>query len=573
MSTINQQTESLPADIQATTLELASRWSDADALRRLWARDSSLWTSGNEAQWLGWLTVASEQAADLSELDQFSRDVRRRFDHAVLLGMGGSSLCPEVLGACFGRIGEFPPLQVLDSTDPGQIRDCMESIRIGSTLFMSASKSGSTLETALLTDYCLEQVASRVGPQTAGSQFVAITDPGSALDSSALKLRFWRVFHGKPSIGGRYSALSAFGLVPAAAMGLSVSRILAGACAMQESCGPSAAAEENPGLRLGLVLGAAAIAGRDKLCLLCSPGIAPLGAWIEQLVAESTGKLARGILPVDGTSSLPSDHAPDRVFARIELASESDPAADSAVDQLQAAGHPVVRIRVRDLAELGQEFFRWEFATAVAGSVLGLNPFDQPDVESSKLATKEVTAAYESAGVLPAPEPWLESEWARLYASPALLGADESPCSPASVPEALRALVATIRDRDYFALLAYINRGRETSGLADSIRARISSKTKAAATVGFGPRFLHSTGQLHKGGPNTGVFLQVATTDGPHLEIPGRDLHFGVVKGAQSIGDFEVLSRLGRRAMRLEVGGEPGPALQRLDAALAEALQ
>ena len=573
MLTINPQDEFLPPRLEVAVRDLTEQWAASDNLGRLWRGDATLWTSADEGDWLGWLTIATELAAATERLEELASDVRGRFTDAVLLGMGGSSLCPEVLRECFGRVEGFPDFRILDSTDPQQIQDCIGSIQIESTLFLSASKSGSTLETSLLTEFFFGLVSRRIGAVRAGSRFVAITDPGSRLGAVARKRAFWRVSHGKPSIGGRYSALSNFGMVPAAAMGLDVPRILKGASAMQAECRPASPVEANPGLRLGLALGAAAVAGRDKLCLSCSPGIAPLGAWVEQLIAESTGKLGRGILPVDGASLRPSDHGDDCIFASVQLASEGGSVQKSALDELRAAGHPVIRVRVRDMASLGQEFFRWEFATAVAGAVLGINPFDQPDVESSKAATREVAEAYEARGSLPIGQPWLRTEWAALHASPALLSAASPTDAPSSVPAALQELVASLRKGDYFALLAYVNRTPETVALAERIRSRVARHSRVAATCGFGPRFLHSTGQMHKGGPNTGVFLQIGGVAGPQLAAPGRDLDFGTVKEAQALGDFAVLCRLGRRALRLDTGGNAVQALRRLDAAVEQALQ
>ncbi len=571
--TVNPQVAYLPPELDAAVRELACRWSETRAVRRIWERDASLWTSADESAWLGWLTVPSEQAECLSRFEDFAAGVASRFSHVVLLGMGGSSLCPEVLSLCSGQMDGFPSFRILDSIDPREMQACLDAIRPDSTLFVSASKSGSTLETSLLTQYFFERASASVGPEKAASRFVAITDPGSSLEAHASELGYWRIFHGKPSIGGRYSALSDFGMVPAAGMGLDVGRILDGACAMQAACGPESPPNSNPGLRLGLVLGASAMAGRDKLCLVCSRGIAPFGSWVEQLIAESTGKQGRGILPVDGIALVPGRHWNDRVFVSVELESEPDSATDQALEALRSAGHPVVRIRIRDVAGLGQEFFRWEFATAVAGAVMGINPFDQPDVESAKVATREVTATYQATGTLPRAEPWLECGWARFYASRAMVSAVAGDSAPLTVAAALRLLVGTLRKGDYLAILAYVERNARTAVLAERIGSLLGRSTKAAVTVGFGPRFLHSTGQMHKGGPNTGVFLQIGTPDGPSLPVPGRSLEFGIVKSAQALGDFDVLSRRGRRALRIEARGDPGQALRRLEVALGEALQ
>ena len=573
MTATNAQLERLPTDLRNAVDGLIRQWQATGGTRRLWQGDESLWTSSGESDWLGWLSIAQQQAADTSELHRFAEHVRGRYSHAVLLGMGGSSLCPEVLRLCFGPVAEFPDLRILDSTDPQQIRDCEQAVELESTLFLSASKSGSTLETSLLTQYFLERLKRRVAAEDAVAHFVAITDPGSALEASARHQGFGHVFYGLPSIGGRYSALSHFGMVPAAAMGLDVDLLLGSAGTMQAACGPAVPAAKNPGLRLGLILGASALAGRDKLTLVCSPGVASLGAWIEQLVAESTGKLGKGIVPVDGERlGAPADYTSDRIFAYLILDSEPDKATDAALDLLRYAGHPVVQIEICDLAGLGQEFLRWEFATAVAGAVLGINPFDQPDVESSKVATRKVTAAYEAAGSLPEGDALLENDWTRVFASPAYARVLVGQGQPDSVVAVLATLIGSLRPNEYFAFLAYLNRSRKVEAAIGRLRGRFLQHAQMT-TVGFGPRFLHSTGQLHKGGPNSGVFLQIGCDAGPEIPVPGRDIGFGVVKAAQALGDFDVLSSAGRRALRLQLKGDLTAALERLEMAFAEALQ
>ena len=569
MRDIGSQKEMLPDPLCQEVAGLVSHWSEHSNSYRLWSGDASLWTSADEANWLGWLAVADEQLERLAELREFAEKVNGRFTHAVLLGMGGSSLCPEVLSLCFGRKDGFPEFRVVDSTVPGQAKAVEDSIRFESTLFLAASKSGSTLETALLTDYFLERLIGKVGTQEAAEQFVAITDPGSRLEAKALAAGFGHVFHGVPSIGGRYSALSDFGIVPAAAMGLDVQRLLEGAEAMVSACGPDVPARDNPGVRLGLLLGAAASTGRDKLTLIASPEVAPLGAWIEQLVAESTGKQGKGIVPVDGEMLVdPSRYGPDRVFVTLDLASGTPAVPESVLMDFAAAGHPVVRVATASVDDIAQEFFRWEVATAVAGAVLGINPFDQPDVESAKVAARELTAAYAVDGSLPSDEPFFMADGIELFAGKAyadrLMAAAGSP----TLSTLLGAHLSTLKDGDYFALLAFIARNRGTSAALARIRDSVRSRTKAATCIGFGPRFLHSTGQLHKGGADNGVILQVGCADAEDIEIPGQDLSFGVVKAAQALGDFQVLTRLGRRALRVHLHGPLDDGLNRLEAAI-----
>ncbi|MDE0125545.1 MAG: bifunctional transaldolase/phosoglucose isomerase [Bryobacterales bacterium] len=571
MTELNTQQERVRGTLRHRVDALAADWHAGRNMRRLWQGDESLWTSSGESRWLGWLPIVESQLADPTVLRDFASSVRGRFSHAVLLGMGGSSLCPEVLGECFGGRDGFPELRILDSTDPAQIRECERSVSIESTLFISASKSGSTIETALLTDHFLDRLSARIGPGQAAGQFLAITDPGSRLEAKARDMGFGHLMHGVPEIGGRYSALSHFGMVPAAAMGLDTERLLAGAQAMHSACGPKVPLEHNPGLRLGLLLGAAAQAGRDKLTLIASPGVRSLGTWIEQLVAESTGKLGKGIVPVEGEDlRSAATYGPDRVFVFLSLVGDEEQADERHLRALVRLGHPVVRIGIRSVADLGQEFLRWEIATAVAGAVLGINPFDQPDVESAKVAARELTDAYESEGALPLAEPILEESGIQLFAGGQYAERLLAEAGRHTLGAVLGAHLDTVGEGDYLALLAFVPRNRRTTALLERMRAVVRSRVGVATCVGFGPRFLHSTGQLHKGGADNGVFLQISCSDLVDLAVPGRDLTFGVVKSAQALGDFSVLTRLGRRALRVHLGNGIGD-LDRLAAALSGA--
>ena len=572
MPDVNTQEERLPKSLEGRFQRLFDRWDVGELMGRIWASDETVWTASDEGNWLGWLRIVDEQLADRAALRTFAQQVRGRYSHAVLLGMGGSSLCPEVLRLCFGTRDGFPDLKVLDSTEPAEIQACEESIDIESTLFISASKSGSTIETSLLTHHFLGCLTSRVGAPRAAAQFAAITDPGSQLEADALELGFGHLLHGVPSIGGRYSALSNFGMAPAAAMGLDVDRLLAGAKVMCSACRPESPLETNPGLRLGLLLGAAALAGRDKLTLLCSPPVDSLGTWIEQLIAESTGKLGKGIVPVEGEElGDPSSYADDRVFVHTAVAPTDDSASAGALAGLVAHGHPVVRIRLQDLGGIGQEFFRWEVATAVAGAVLGINPFDQPDVESAKVAARDLTASYEADGCLPTEDAFLEDSGIRLFAarphSERLVATSSKP----SLASVLEAHLGTVDSGDYVALLAFVVRSAETQAALAKLRGLIRARTRVATCVGFGPRFLHSTGQLHKGGPDSGVFIQIGCESPADVPAPGRGVTFGVVKHAQALGDFNVLKGLGRRALRVHIQGDLAEGLAKLESALVAA--
>src|SRR5579862_6411073 len=405
--------ESLAATVKATTAE----WKSSGKIQRLWQHDATLWTGTDEANWLGWLDIVDEQIAQHDQLAKLAKEIQTRgFEHILLLGMGGSSLCPEVLRMTFGRIPHFPTLHVLDSTDPAQVKSFEHQIDIAKTLFIVSSKSGSTLEPNIFKQYFFERAKQIVGADKVGSHFIAITDPGSKMQQVAEGDHFLHVFFGRPSIGGRYSALSNFGMVPAAAMGLDTRKFLSRAAEMVRACGPGSSVEENPGAALGIILGCAANAGRDKVTIITSPGISDLGAWLEQLLAESTGKQGKGIIPVDReVLGAPELYGNDRVFAYLRLENAPDAQQDAKLTALEKAGHPVVRIAVLDNYDLGQEFFRWEIATAVAGSVIAINAFNQPDVEASKIATRNLTTEYEKTGSLPAEKPVLEDKGIKLF--------------------------------------------------------------------------------------------------------------------------------------------------------------
>ena len=550
-------------------------WQSGGKVRRLWNRDASLWTGTDESSWLGWLDIIQEQIAKRTALHDLANHARKGgFSDILLLGMGGSSLCPEVLEKTFGRVPGFPQLHVLDSTDPAQVKAFDQSINPAKTLFVVSSKSGSTLEPNIFKQYFFERTRHVVGTDQAGSHFIAITDPGSKMQQVAEGDRFRHILYGVPSIGGRYSALSNFGMGPAALMGLDVDKFLDRTAKMGEACGPSVAVRENPGVLLGILLGTAATQGRDKVTIITSPGISDLGAWLEQLLAESTGKQGHGIVPVDrenlGTPDLYGD---DRIFTYVRLESGADTQQDAAVAALERAGYPVVRISMADVYDLGQEFFRWEIATAVAGSIIGINAFNQPDVEASKVATRSLTSEYEKTGSLPAETPILEEGAIRLFTDSK--NADvlaKTTGSNRSLKEYLRAHLDRLRAGDYFALLGYLEMSVEHEAWLQQMRHAVRDKKRVATCLGFGPRFLHSTGQAYKGGPNSGVFLQVTCDDAADLPVPGQKYTFGVVKAAQARGDFQVLAERGRRALRVHLGSDLNLGLSELQRALDQAL-
>jgi transaldolase / glucose-6-phosphate isomerase len=562
----------LPAPLDKEVQDTLEDWRREGKVRRLWAGDASLWTETDEAKWTGWLTVVDQQLGAVAELQDFAADVRRSgFRDVLLLGMGGSSLGPEVFAVTLGAKPGFPALHVLDSTDPAQIRHFESLIDPAHTLFIVSSKSGSTLEPNIFKQYFFERAKGAVGAAEAPKRFVAITDPGSSLEKSARTEGFRHIFHGLPSIGGRYSVLSNFGMVPAAAMGVDPRAFLESTAEMVRSCAPSAPPVENPGVILGAVLGVCQRHGRDKATIIASRGIADFGAWLEQLLAESTGKLGKGIVPFDAEPlGAPAVYGNDRVFAYLRLAADQGAEQERAVAALEAAGHPVVRIVVSDPMQLGQEFFRWEMATAVAGSIIGINPFDQPDVEASKVKTRDLTTAYEKTGSLPAEKPFYDAAGFKLFAD----SKNEAELAPAatSLTSALKAHFGRIGAGDYAALLTYIERNPAHIETLQRWRGMIRDRTKAATCLGFGPRFLHSTGQAYKGGPNSGVFLQITCDDPADLPVPGQKYTFGVVKAAQARGDFEVLAERGRRALRVHIEGGLDAGLDALGRAIEQAL-
>ncbi len=558
----------LPKDLDEAVKASLETWRKAGTVRQLWERDASVWTGKDEAKWLRWLDIIGERTEGLDELTAFQEEVKAKgFSHVLLLGMGGSSLGPEVLAETFGQRGGFPELHVLDSTDPQQVAAFEGKVDLAKTLVIVSSKSGGTLEPNILKAYFFDKVQQATGGK-AGAQFVAVTDPGSHMEEVARKDGFWKIFHGDKEIGGRYSVLSNFGLVPAAAMGLDLKEFLFSADRMAKACSAGTPPAQNPGVLLGSLLGVSAKLGRDKVTIAASPGIADLGAWLEQLLAESTGKDGLGIVPIEGeTLGAPSVYGADRLFAYLRLTDSPDAAQDAAIKALQAAGQPVVTIALSSKMQIAQEFFCWEFATAVAGSIIGIDAFNQPDVEASKIETKKLTDAYNQSGSLPSETPFATDGDFSFFA-------DESNAEVlkgGSLEAVLKAHFARAKAGDYVALLAYIERAPNTMAWIQTARLAIRDGLHVATAAEFGPRFLHSTGQAYKGGPNSGVFLQITADDSADLPVPGEKFTFGVVKAAQARGDFDVLAERGRRALRVHVKGSLASGLERLGTAIAGA--
>jgi glucose-6-phosphate isomerase len=566
--------DAIAEPLRGELVAAAAAWDASNNTARLWKKDASLWTSADESKWLGWLSAPEDLARELASLHAFGTQVRSDgFAHVLLLGMGGSSLCPEVLSETFGQLPGGPRVHVLDSTDPAQVAAVDASVDLSSTLVIVASKSGSTLEPNIFHAYFYHRMVETVGAANAGRHFIAITDPGSKLETVAARDGFRRTFAGVPSIGGRYSALSPFGSVPAAAMGLDLNRWHASAAAMAEACRADRPAMLNPGVSLGLLLGSCAVRGVDKLTLIVSPRIYDFGAWLEQLIAESTGKNGRAIIPVDReTLQAPSHYSTDRVFAYVRLASAPEDEQDAAVEGLVTAGRPVVRLDVAEPYALAGEFFRWEIATAVAGSVMDINPFDQPDVEASKIETRKLTTDFEATGRLPAETPAVVDEGLRFFTDAANHEALASSATSPSASAWLAAHLSRLGAGDYFALLAYVPMTPAHEAVLSRLRHRVREHAGVATCLGFGPRFLHSTGQAYKGGPNTGVFLQVTCDDAHDLPVPGARYSFGTVKSAQARGDFQVLVDRKRRALRVHLGADVLAGLETLDRLVAGVL-
>jgi transaldolase/glucose-6-phosphate isomerase len=518
---------SLPSDISVRVDARLAAFRNQNAVRRIWDRDSSVWTGTDEDRWLGWLRLPIEPP-DISRAVRFAAEIKAQdTSDVVLLGMGGSSLAPEVMGSIIGRTDGFPNLHVLDSTDPQQIRAVERVIDFSRTVFLVASKSGTTLEVNILKQHFFARAVHEFGASKAGHRFAVTTDPGSKMEQIAREENFRAIFPGIPSVGGRYSALSNFGLLPAATIGLDLATLLDRARQMAERC--SSDGPGNPGLELGVVLGEAALAGRDKPTLITPAGLSSFGTWLEQLVAESLGKQGKGIIPIDGEAvGQPEFYGRDRVFVQLRSTAAPDAAADALIEKLERAGHAIVRIEWPDRYSLGAEFFRWEFATAVAGAVLGVNPFDQPDVEAAKIVTRRLAAEFEQSGTLPEEDTGVPGK---------------------QVAE----LVGCLREGDYFAVLAFIEMSQAHRNALDAIRGLVRDRRRVATTVGFGPRYLHSTGQAHKGGPNSGVFLMMTCDDPEDVPVPGQRYTFGTIKRLQARGDFEVLASRGRRALRVHL--------------------
>lgn len=512
------------ADVEASLARLEKE----AVIPRIWLKDHTVWSPDPEeiVNRLGWLDLPEQMKGQVPALTTFAREIREAgFQYVVVLGMGGASLGTEAFRQAFGRAVGFPQLVVLDSIVPAWVKSVTDSIAPAKTLFLVSSKSGTTLETRCLYQYFRGVVEAEVGRESAGRNFVAITDPGTVLEKLAHEAGFRRTFTNPPDVGGRYSVLSYFGLVAAALMGVDIKRLLECASAMRARCAADVPVREDQGTWLGATIGTLAMSGRDKLTVVTSPAIGSFGLWLEQLIAESTGKDGKGIVPIVGERLVdPKYYGRDRVFVYLRLKGDDNAETDRAVDGINSFGHPVVLLEMADLYDLGAEFFRWEFATAVAGAVLGLHPFNQPDVENTKRRMQSLLGEYVRLGRLPVAEGIQPSN-----------------------------LLSQAQPGDYFGLMTYVHPTSAVERAMTDLRSQVIKRKGLATTLGYGPRFLHSTGQLHKGGPNTGLFLQITMEHEKDLSILGEKYTFGMLADAEALGDFQALQSLGRRVSRLHL--------------------
>jgi glucose-6-phosphate isomerase len=517
-----------------------SDFKQKNILTRLWRKDHTVWKPEPKeiANRLGWLALPETMPEKVPELKAFAEEVRGAgFKHVVLLGMGGASLGAEVLHDTFGSAGSYPDFRVLDSTVPDWVADVTEAIDPARTIFLVSSKSGGTIETSTFYKYFRGLVEQALGRERAGQNFVAITDAGSSLARTAEEAGFRRAFLNPEDVGGRYSVLSYFGLVPAALTGVDIMPVLSRAEVMRQQCTAGVPPEENPGARLGALIGTCAQEGRDKLTLVTSPSISSFGLWLEQLIAESTGKEGTGIIPVMGEPFVDAGYyGDDRIFVYLRLQGDDNGDIDQAMEQIESAGQPVVTLELKDRCDIGAEFFRWEFATAISGAVLGINPFDQPNVQAAKDAISRVLQEFQDTGHLPSLE----------------------------VSDSIAELLAAGRRGDYLAIMAYTRQMPELERACAELRRKVMEKQRMATTANYGPRLLHSTGQLHKGGPNNGLFLQVTMAHQHRIPIPGAPYTFDILADAQALGDLQTLQALKRRVVRVQLGAGDTAAFKKM---------
>ena len=498
-------------------------------MARIWRKDHTVWKPepAEITDRLGWLGVTELMRAQIASLISFAEEIKSAgFEQVVLLGMGGSSLGPEVMRQVLGSAPGYPRFIMLDSTVPAWVQQVTEAIDPARSLFLVSSKSGTTIETVSLYQYFRNLVGQSLGKAKSGQNFVAITDPGTPLAELA-EAEFCRIFLNPADVGGRFSVLSYFGLVPAVLMGIDLARLLDRVDSMRQRCAANISAPESDAAQLGAIVATLTLKGRDKLTIISSPAIAGFGLWVEQMIAESTGKEGRGVIPIAGEPLVePENYGDDRLFIYLRLAGDDNSATDSTIEKIKAAGQPVVTLEMRDGYDLGAEFFRWEFATAIAGAILGIHPFNQPGVKQAKDFTRHALAEYQTSRRLP----------------------------PVKTAHSIEELLAQIRPGDYLAIMAYLLQTPEADKVLDELRGKIMRQYHIPVAMGYGPRYLHSSGQLHKDGPDKGLLLQFTADHEKDLPIPGEPYSFAVLADAQAVGDFETLKSLGRRIIRIHLG-------------------
>jgi len=562
MSSNNSQKFVLPVEIKAKVGDRLSAWDKADVVSRVWKKDPTVWKEKKEddkelSNRLGWLDLPKEMQKHIPELASFANEARKEFDHVVLLGMGGSSLAPEVLFKTFGKVEGYPDLTILDSTHPASVKNILNNYNITKTLFIVASKSGGTAETMSFY-YTFYETLAKSGAE-AGKNFVAVTDPGSGLEKLATDKKFRRIFSTPPEVGGRYSVYTFFGLLPAALIGVDLTQLLGRAEELENECSALVKAVNNTGVELGAVIGELASAGKDKLTFIASPSLAAFPVWVEQLIAESTGKEGRGILPVaDEQVGEPAVYGKDRVFIYLRVNEDECAVIDKKVKALEEAGFPVIYVTVRDKFDIGHEFYRWEMATALSGVVLGINPFDQPNVQLAKTLANEGIDNYLKTGKLPHDEPVIAGSEISVFGE----------TSAKDAADVLPEFFASAKEGNYAAVMGFIPYSSATDEALDELRTKIRAKYKIAVTTGYGPRFLHSTGQLHKGDGNKGLFIQFTSSTSDDLEVPGKGYSFGTLISAQAQGDLKALKNTGRKTIRFHFEGDVAEGIKKISSKL-----
>lgn len=558
MSELNTGKFSLTNEITDKVEIRLKNWDDNKIASRIWKHDPTIWKEKPEddkelSNRLGWLHLAEDMKKEIGGITAFAEEIKGNFENVVLLGMGGSSLAPEVFSKTFGSKEGYPKLSILDSTHPLSVRRILDNYNIAKTLFVVSSKSGGTIETMSFFHTFFNAVKEI--NQDPGKQFIALTDPGSGLEKMATENKFLKIFSTPPEVGGRFSALTAFGMVPAALIGMDIEKFIAEAAIMTDACGSGCDVKVSPGFYLGALIGELALEGVNKVTFFASPQISSFSAWVEQLVAESTGKDNVGILPVaDEEFGGIEYYGKDRFFVYIKLTGDNNAKTDSAVEQLKNAGLPLLEVTLTDKYQLAQEFFRWEMATASSGQVLKINPFDQPNVQLAKTLAGESLAAYKATGSLPVKESVLTEGDTVLY----------SETGAASIKEAVTEFLKQSGQGSYVAINGFIPMTEENVVTLESFRIKIRNKYKVATTVGFGPRFLHSTGQLHKGDSNKGLFIVITTDAGNDLEVPGQGYSFGTLIAAQGQGDLKALINCGRKTLHLHIKTDMAKAIESL---------